>query len=379
MVSPLKSARAAVILVVDDNEGNRALAKATLEDEGYGVVLAAEGVEAIAAFERERPECVLLDVRMPGLDGFSVCRAIRKLPGGDIATILFLTALRNVETFDQALEAGADDFLTKPILPSELLVRIETALMLQYLRKELAGHYELVKRQRSDLLRLQLEKERLMAFVVHDLKNPVNAMDLHAQLLLRHRGLPEELRDSAQQIRTEARQLSRLILNLLDLSKADEGKLVAKPARVDLRELARDVVAELEATARQRGVTIAVDLAVDAARADEDLLRRTLANLVENALRHSPSGKAVTLAAATRDEGIELRVVDRGAGVPIAMRERVFEPFVQMEGKGRPLTSGGRGLGLTFCKLAIEAHGGRIWVDDASPGAIFALLLPHER
>ena len=158
--------------------------KNTLEDEGYRVVLANGGAEAIAAFETERPDCVLLDVRMPEVDGFAVCERIRALPPAAETPILFLTALRDVDTFDRALRAGGDDFLTKPVRPTELVVRVQTALKLRRMSVELREHYDLLKQQRDDLMRLQLQKERLMAFVVHDLKNPVNSMDLHAQLLL---------------------------------------------------------------------------------------------------------------------------------------------------------------------------------------------------
>src|SRR5579863_2793909 len=191
------SAQRTAILVVDDNEVNRLLAQSTLEDEGYSVILAAGGAEGIAAFEKELPDCILLDVRMPALDGFAVCEAIRRLPGGADTPIVFLTALRDVETFDRALRAGGDDFLTKPIRPTELVLRVQSALQLRRMRVELREHYDLLKHQRDDLQRLQLQKERLMAFVVHDLKNPVNAMDLHAQLLVRDKGLPAEARESA--------------------------------------------------------------------------------------------------------------------------------------------------------------------------------------
>src|ERR1700693_2345690 len=167
----------AKVLVVDDNEANRSLARSTLEDEGYEVILAAGGADGVDAFQNERPDCVLLDVRMPDIDGFCVCERIRALPHGPETPILFLTALRDVDTFDRALRAGGDDFLTKPIRPTELVVRVQSALKLRRLSAELREHYELLKHQRDDLVRLQLQKERMMAFVVHDLKNPVNSMD----------------------------------------------------------------------------------------------------------------------------------------------------------------------------------------------------------
>jgi signal transduction histidine kinase len=216
-----------------------------------------------------------------------------------------------------------------------------------------------------------------MAFVVHDLKNPVNSMDLHAQVLLRNTALPETARASVAQIRSEARQLGRMILNLLDLSKADEGKLVPRLVPVDLRALVETVRSEFEVSAQARNVTLSAHLDVPTVSADEDLLRRALANLVENAIRHSPLGGAVTVTAAASADATEIRVVDTGAGVPPELRERVFDPFLQIESNDRSVNRGGRGLGLAFCRLAVEAHGGRIWVEDGVPGAVFCVRLPH--
>ncbi|HET9931955.1 MAG TPA: response regulator, partial [Polyangiaceae bacterium] len=151
------------ILVVDDTAENRALAQATLEDEDYLVIQASSGEEALALFERERPDCVLLDVRMPGMDGLTVCQRIRAMESGAETPVVFLTALRDVDTFDQALRAGGDDFLTKPVRPTELLVRVQAALKLRRMSTELREHYDLVRHQRDDLMRLQLQKERLTA------------------------------------------------------------------------------------------------------------------------------------------------------------------------------------------------------------------------
>ena len=316
IMQPSADTTIATILVVDDNEANRSLAEHTLEDEGYRVVSASSGAAGITAFGAERPDCVLLDVRMPDMDGFAVCERIRALPSGTDTPVLFFTALRDVDTFDRALAAGGDDFLTKPVRPTELIVRIQSALKLRRMNVELREHYELLKRQRDHLLRLQLQKERLTAFVIHDLKNPVNSMDLHAQVLLRDKGLSATARDSATQIRSEARRLNRMILNLLDLSKADEGLLTPKRSQLDLRRLVDDVFSELNVGARSRNVTLKTALETDRIHADEDLFRRTLTNLVENAIRHAPPETSITVAAKHVAEGTELRVADAGPGVP---------------------------------------------------------------
>lgn len=374
MADPENSSK---ILVVDDNAENRALARATLEDEGFEVVLAANGTEGIEAFQSKSPDCVLLDVRMPDLDGFSVCSRIRDLPGGAAAPILFFTALRDVDTFDQALRAGGDDFLTKPVRPAELVVRVQAALRLRRMSAELREHYGLVRRQRDDLMRLSLQKERLSSFVIHDLKSPVNSINLGAQVVLADPQLSEGAREAAQHIRNDARSLLRLILNLLDISKSEEGALTAQPVELRLDKLTSEVFDALELNARTAEVRLESALEVTTLRADPGLIRRILENLLENAIRHSPAQGRVRLSAGLREGYVLLAVSDSGVGITPELRHRIFERYVQVEEGERVVTRLGRGLGLAFCKLAIEAHGGAIWVENAGPGAHFYLKLPQ--
>ncbi len=363
----------ATILVVDDNAENRALAKATLEDDGYRIILASGGEEGISAFEREHPDCVLLDVRMPGIDGPTACERIRAMPSGADVPIVFVTALRDVETFDRTVLAGGDDFLSKPFRPNELIARVEAALKLRKLAVERRELYAQVKHQRDDLQRLQLQKEQLIAFLVHDLKNPVNAIELHAELVLRDRDGSERSKRAAEKIRDEGRSLLRMITTLLDIAKADEGQLAPVRQRIDLDPLVAGVTSELEVRAQAAGVRLARQIEVRTLSADPDLLRRVLENLVENAIRHAPEGSEVRIIARSAEGRVELRVQDAGPGVPIAHRDRVFERFVQ--NADNTSTRSNRGLGLAFCKLAVEAHGGRIWIEDASPGAAFCLRI----
>lgn len=365
------------ILVVDDNESNRAFARATLEEDGYQVTLAVSGDDAIEQFGRRAFDCVLLDVRMPGMDGFTACKAIRALDCGQDVPVVFLTAQRDLDTFDAALRAGGDDFLTKPVRPIELLLRVQAALKLRRANASNREYHDLIRRQRDDLMRLQLQKERLMGFVVHDLKNPVSNIDMQAQVLLRDRESSPGSRAVAGSIRDEVRSLMRLLLNLLDISKSEEGRLVPTFTEVAADELVRLVFEALEVRARAKKIALQSALGVSMLRADPDLLRRVLENLLENALRHAPDGSVVRLSITSYEGMAEVRIADSGKGVPIELREAIFDRFVQVDSRDSGVSRSGRGLGLAFCRLAVEAHGGRIWVEDAQPGAVFCLRLPH--
>jgi len=363
-------------LVADDGAENRALAKATLEDEGYRVILANDGEQAVAAFSAHSPDCVLLDIRMPVLDGVAACRQIRALPGGADVPTVFVTALRDVDTFDRAQMAGADDFLTKPYRPTELVGRVEAALRLRRLAAERSELFAQVKQQRDDLQRLQLQKEQLAAFVVHDLKNPVCAIQLLAEMVLRDPAVTDRGRRSASQIQDETRALMRMITNLLDISKADEGRLAPQRTVVDVSVLIGEVLELFRARAEDAEVTLQAQLSPTTAYADLDLLRRILENLVDNAIRHAPEGSAVRVEAASAGDATLLRVADSGAGIPVDKRSQVFERFFQA-GSNPESARTNRGLGLAFCKLATEAQGGTIWIEDAAPGAAFCLRIPR--
>jgi signal transduction histidine kinase len=365
---------APLILVVDDVAENLALARATLADEGFRVEEATNGEQAIAAVTRHVPDCVLMDIRMPGIDGITAAEQIRRLPGADNLAIIFVTAQREVIAFDRAIAAGGDDFITKPYRPDELVIRVRTAMRLRRLAAERGDLVAELKAQRDYLQRLELQKEQLVAFVVHDFKNPVNSIELQATRVLRKPDDAQRAADAATRIKDEARTLLRLITNLLDISRADEQRLAPARQTIDANELVQSVVEELRTRATDAEIQLTADVAVVNLHADRDLLHRVLANLVDNAIRHSPQGSQIRVGARVDDNGVELVVADAGPGVPAEERDAVFDRYH----RGQVSGSTNRGLGLAFCKVAVEAHGGTIRVEDGAPGAVFLIRLPRE-
>jgi len=164
----------------------------------------------------------------------------------------------------------------------------------------------------------------------------------------------------------------RMITNLLDLSKADEDRLLPHKQPIELDPLLATIIGEMQPRAQASQVVIPMVTTQLQLVGDPDLVRRILENLVDNAIRYAPTESAISISARKVDDNIEIRIADAGAGVPPALREQVFERFVQLE----DTTRSGHGLGLAFCKVAVEAHGGRIWIEDAMPGAMFCVRFP---
>jgi len=357
------------ILVVDDDAIARRSLRAMLERGHYQVETAAGGEEALALLHSYQPELVLLDIVMPGMDGLETCRQIRAMPNGELLPIIFLTADERAEIHAEAFRVKGDDFLRKPILSAELIVRIRSLMRLKRLQAE-------IQAERDALIDLQKQREQLFEFIVHDLKNPLSTIQVGLEFLSDRDDNAPAAQHQLLRLRDTAHYMTRMVQNILDIGRAEQMGLELHKSRIHLCSWIPLLLQELETQARRRNHILGWDCPADLeVEADPDFLRRLLLNLVDNALKYSPSGSHTSIEARPADNAIRLEVRDQGRGIPEHMRELVFAKFVRLEEEAQTRSSSG--LGLAFCQLVAEAHAGRIWVEENQPsGSVFIVELP---
>ena len=384
MSSP--DARSPLILVADDVEANVELLCDQLVTLGYRVVPAADGPSALAACFSHRPDLCILDVSMPagslGVDdrstGFEVCRRIKRDPRTARIPVIFVTALNDTTDRVKAIEAGGDDFLTKPHNRQILGARVRSLLRLKFATDALEESYRKLR---------ELEKVRddLMKMIVHDLKTPLTSVLASLEMVLDgdFGTVSAEQRRILSEAEARAEDLLALIGDLLEVSRLEEPEIALERAPIAPGALLAEVVHEWEPRFRQERATVRVEVAEDSPvfSADKGVLKRVLGNLVQNALTHS-SREVQMVLSARRDgaDGILFTVADNGPGIPPEYHEVIFRKFERVNKPAAPRVRSS-GLGLAFCKLAVEAHGGRIWVQSAEgKGSQFHIALPiHPR
>jgi len=353
------------ILLVDDAVENLRLLSNMLSEHAYEIRPVTSARDALRAVEHAPPDLILLDVTMPEMDGFEACRRLRALGHTDIP-VIFLTALTDVGNKVKAFEVGGDDYITKPFQVEEVLARVKLQLALRAARRDLLQSFQ--RLQKVEQLR-----DDLVKMIVHDLRTPLTALLIQLQML--RMDLTGEAAQTADDATASARRLNALASTLLDVGRLEEGKMPLERVPVDLTSLAAGVRKELAGIEADRTIEV-VAAGPETATCDAGLIRRVLENLVSNGIKHTPRGGCVRIRLESRDAGVRVAVEDEGPGVPVAARERIFEKFGAVEVR-QDSTYHSVGLGLAFCRLAVEAHGGTISVGDASPhGSVFAFELP---
>jgi len=371
------------ILIVDDEIKNIRLFKAMLMSERYLTLEALSGEQALEMVSVVSPDLILLDVMMPGINGFDVCRKLKRAEETKIIPIVMVTALSEKAHRLEALEAGADDFLSKPVDRSELVVRAKSLLRIKTYHDELRARNSEIAEQNEKLRELQKIKEGLTHMIIHDLNNPlssiIGALDL---ILLKESALSQKSLGSMNACLDYCRDLKDMILSLLGIHRMEEGKLELDIEGSNITELIMEVMQQSEFKAMKNQVRLFANgsKAPYTVAIDRGLIKRVILNLLSNAIRHTPTGGKVEVKTDlnTADESIRIQVVDTGNGLAPEYHQKVFDKFEQVGLSQEGVALGSGGLGLAFCKMAVEAHGGKIWVESEGEGqgANFQFTLP---
>jgi two-component system, sensor histidine kinase and response regulator len=361
----------ASVLVVDDTVDNLRLLAGVLGQMGHVVRPVTSGLQALVAARHSAPDLILLDVSMPEMDGYEVCARLKADPQLKDIPVIFLTALSDIADKVKAFEVGGVDYITKPFHLEEVQARVRTHLALRRANVQLSLSY-------SQLQRLEQLREDLVHMVVHDMRTPLTVLAGHLEFL--NSGgetLSPEGAADLQAAMQGARVVARMANDLLDVSRLEEGKLMLKLAEHDLGGLAEKVRSSLRGFERGRTIELQVESGAVAA-CDSGLVERVLENLVNNAIKHTPSGSAITISVASRAQRLRVTVSDQGPGVPVEARQKIFEKFGVVSARTHDRYHSA-GIGLAFCKLAVEAHGGAIGVESREPqGSTFWFELPRD-
>ncbi|MBX6314074.1 MAG: response regulator [Isosphaeraceae bacterium] len=358
------------ILVVDDNPDVLALMTRYLTKGGFSALTAPDGPSALEIIEREAPDLVVLDVMLPGLDGYQITERIKTRPQAPYLPVVLVTAGQLDR--ERGLAVGADDFLGKPVDRIELLARVRSLLRLRDAIEE--GH-----RQAETLQSLDQSKQRFIAAVAHDLRTPLNAMELTLQLLQMEHPSPEELDDALKVLMQNVRQMNDLLTGLLDYSQVvTEGQ----PLRLqpfDPRRLVAEVHDSLAATAAHKGLELRreeVHGVPDEVVSDYAKCRRVIFNLASNALKFTPHGHVALRLRPDGPEAWAIDVSDTGVGIAPEDLHTIFEEFGQAR-RGRPADVPGSGLGLAISRYLVTRLGGRLTVESRpGQGSTFTAIWP---
>jgi signal transduction histidine kinase len=361
-----------LILAVDDISKNLQVVGTLLRREGYRIVPATSGAQALERVRAETPDLILLDLMMPDMDGLEVCRRLK----ADALTlpipVIFLTASNEMEHLVQGFEVGAVDYVTKPFNAPELLARVRTHLELKHAR-------DTIVRYGQELSRLNEEKNEFMGIAAHDLRSPLGTIQGFSDLLLDDPEMArEEREDFTRRISDAATRMSEMVQNLLDANRIERGEMKLNLAPTELSAPLSGVVEAYRprAAAKQQSVHLQKEAPPVTVLVDPSVLVQVLENLVSNAVKYSPPGKDIFVRMKKLPDAVRCEVQDEGPGLSAEDQKKLFGKFARLSAK----PTGGEhatGLGLSIVKKMVEAMNGRVWCEsEPGRGALFIVQFP---
>ena len=373
------------VLVVDDNPTNLSVLVNLLRDVGLRVLVATDGESAIEQITYIKPDLILLDVMMPGIDGFETCQRLKANSETVKIPIIFMTALSETVDKVRGLSLGAVDYVTKPFEHEEVLVRIRTHLTIAKQRQTIESQNidlqaEITERKRAE--------EALTIFlhaVSHDLRNPVTGLMMVLDNLAKTASSPESnillSRTTLERMQQSGDRQLALINSLLESHVNDVHGIIIHPQPVIIREVIQSAIDDLQPLLDKEETEINLEIPLDLPRtlADEAHICRVFQNLIANAIKHNPPNLELTISAELSDEKTILcTVADNGVGMTSAQSENLFELYAQGKDHSRlNRRSLSLGLGLYICRQIVQAHGGAIGVvGEPNIGSQFWFTLP---
>lgn len=365
------STNKASIVVIDDTPANLRLLTQMLTQRDYKVRPMPSGEMGLRTVRAGLPDLILLDVSMPGMNGYEVCERLKADPKTAEVPVIFISALG--ETLDKvrAFEVGGIDYITKPFHIEEVMARVETQLELKRSRDKLQTHTRLLE----DLLD---EKKEFLDLAAHELKNPLNVLKGYAEWIEEsHRQAPDEIGEIATKMLTMTQSMHDLVIKILDINHLELGNHALKLQQVDLASAAKTVVHKFEILATQKTQRLTFDhnKLLHYAYADEAAVFRILENLISNAVKFSPSQTQISVSVLETPDFIRCQVSDQGPGLTPRDHQNLFKKYVHLSAKPTNGESSSR-LGLSIAHALAGAMGGKLWCESVhGQGANFFLEL----
>lgn len=358
------------ILVIDDTPKNLDVLSDLLGQHDFEVLFALDGGTGIQCAESGQPDLILLDIMMPGMNGFETCRQLKANDNTQDIPVIFMTALSDIDNKVTGFEIGAVDYITKPIQAEEVLARVNTHLEIQRIQRALKKALE----REKELNKL---KSRFLSIASHEFRSPLMAIQITTNTLKRHaeRMTPEKKDAALERIETAVKQMSGMLDDVLLLSKAEADIHEFTPKPTDVGNICRQVVEEFNVMSEEShiiefsGPGERIQLAVD-----QKLLRHIFSNLLSNAIKYSSAGSFINVELIREREHVIFRVTDHGIGISEEDRQHLFDAFHRGTNVG---DIQGTGLGLSIVKQFVELHNGTIRVEsEVNKGTTFTVVIP---
>jgi signal transduction histidine kinase len=373
------------IFIVDDIPANLGVLDEFLTEQGFEVLMASDGESAINKIEKAQPHLILLDVLMPnGIDGFETCQRLKANPRTKEIPIIFMTALTDIVDKVKGFKLGAVDYITKPFQQEEVLARIKTHLRIHQLQQQSHTQNEELRLANAKLARAARMKDEFLANMSHELRTPLVAILGMSEALLEetYGEINIAQQKSIRTIQESGKHLLSLINEILDLAKIESGKLKLEKTKVSVTEVSQTCLRLIKELAQKKRIKIKTifDQDVITLNADERYLKQILINLLSNAVKFTPEKGIVTLAITgdVKEKLVQFSVSDTGIGIAEEDKEKLFEPFVQLDAELNRHHEG-TGLGLSLVDRLTKMHGGSITLkSEIGKGSCFTVSLPWQ-